>query len=93
MTRDDFKTGLHREGYEVGEKELGPHHASEPHAHEFDVRLLVVDGALTLALEGGLQTYAAGQICNLAAGTTHEEQTQDAGARYIVGRRVPASVS
>ncbi len=91
MSRDEFETGLRRDGYELGEKTLGPDHASAPHAHEFDVRLLVLDGALTLALDDGSQTYGVGQICNLAAGTTHEERTQADGAHYLVGRRVPAN--
>ena len=56
------------------------------HAYEFDARVFVPDGSITLvfAEPGHLWT---GRLCSVPAGTMHEEHTEAPGVRYVSGRR------
>jgi uncharacterized cupin superfamily protein len=51
------------------------------------VRLLVLDGAITLVRGDQRQAFGPGDTCSLPAGTLHEEHTGAAGVSYLAGRR------
>ncbi len=87
MTRADFETELLREGYEVREGGIEPNVHREAHAHEFDARVFVLDGSITLVFGKDRVTYGPGDSCSVPAGTVHEEHTEAAGVRYVSGRR------
>ena len=87
MTRAQFEAELLREGYEVREGEIKPNVHREAHAHEFDARLFVLDGSITLVFGEGRVTYGPGDFCSVPAGTSHEEHTEADGVRYVSGRR------
>ena len=87
MTRADFEAELRREGYEVGEGEIKPDVHRELHAHDFDARLFVVTGTLTLAFENNRVSYRPGESCHVPAGTVHAEHTEADGVRYVFGKR------
>ena len=53
------------------------------HAHEFDARLLVIEGAMTINAEGHERTYRAGDSFAMTAGCRHTEQSGPEGARYL----------
>jgi len=89
MTRAEFEAELLREGYEVRDGEIEPHVHREAHAHEFDARVLVLDGSITLVFGTDRATYGPGDSCSLPAGTMHAEHTDAAGVRYVYGRRSP----
>jgi quercetin dioxygenase-like cupin family protein len=59
----------------------------EPHIHEWDARLFVLEGALTLVRGNGRETFGPGDSCSLAANTPHEEHTGADGVRYVAGSR------
>ena len=50
MDRAEFEASLRQEGYEVREGEIEPHRHREAHAHDFDVRILALDGSATSSL-------------------------------------------
>lgn len=87
MDRTEFETGLRREGYEVREGEIKPNEQRGAHSHEFDARLFVLEGTLTLVFGEDRNVYGPGDSCSVAAGTMHEEHTEADGVRYIAGRR------
>ena len=87
MTRAEFEADLRREGYEIREGEFQPNHHRGVHAHDFDARVLVLDGSVTLVFGTGPVTYGPGDSCAVPAGTMHEEHTGEVGARYVSGRR------
>ena len=89
MDRAEFEASLRQEGYEVREGEIEPHRHREAHAHDFDARILVLDGSITLVFGTERVTYRPGDSCNVPAGTMHEEHTEADGARYVAGRRTP----
>ena len=87
MTRVEFEAELVRDGYEVREGEINPNVHREAHAHEFDARVMVLDGSITLVFGTDRVTYGPGDSCSVPAGTMHEEHTEAAGVRYVSGRR------
>jgi quercetin dioxygenase-like cupin family protein len=87
MTRAEFEAELRREGYEVRDGELKPNVHREAHAHEFDARVFVLDGSITLVIGKDRVTYRPGDCWSLTAGTMHEEHTEADGVRYVSGRR------
>ena len=71
-----FEADLRREGYELCEGKIEPHVHRDAHAHEFDARLFVLEGSITLVFGDKRCTYRAGDSCNVSAGTMHEEHTE-----------------
>ena len=89
MNRAEFEADLRREGYELREGEIEPNVHRGSHAHEFDARLFVLEGSITLVFGADRRTYRPGDACNVPAGTMHEEHTEGDGVRYLA--RAPAS--
>src|SRR5436305_11110395 len=88
MERTAFETELRAQGYgEVVDRRMEPNLLNPEHAHEFDARLLVLEGAMTIAAEGSERTYRAGETFTMAAGCRHSERSGPDGARYLAGRR------
>lgn len=93
MNRAEFETKLKAEGYsEMVEREMPASETGLEHSHEFDALLLVLDGEMTIACNGKPQTFRAGDICSVPAGTLHTEQygSGATGVHYLAGRRHPA---
>jgi quercetin dioxygenase-like cupin family protein len=93
MDRAEFETDLQREGYEILEGKIEPNLHRGSHAHEFDARLFVLEGSITLVVGADRCTYRPGDACNVPAGTMHEEHTESDGVRYLAGRRPAAKVA
>ena len=87
MDRKLFEEELEREGYTVRESGMQPGEPKGQHEHDFDARLLVLDGEITIAWGDVLRTYRAGDSYSLPAGTSHDEIVGPNGVRYVVGRR------
>ena len=94
MKREEFEAAAQRDGYDLREVEIKPEEHRDAHAHGWDARLFILQGDITLVYEGGRHvTYRAGDTCELAAGTKHEEHTDASGVRFIAARRSPATRS
>jgi mannose-6-phosphate isomerase-like protein (cupin superfamily) len=93
MDRAEFEADVRREGYELREGEIEPNVHRAAHAHEFDARLFVLDGSITLVFGDERCTYRVGDSCSVSAGTMHEEHTEADGVRYLAGRRPAATVA
>jgi mannose-6-phosphate isomerase-like protein (cupin superfamily) len=90
MDRATFEAELLREDYDVRELHMPPDQTREPHTHEFDAKLFILDGVFSLVRDGVTETFRPGQICSVPAGTLHQEKTGAEGAHYLAGRRMPA---
>jgi quercetin dioxygenase-like cupin family protein len=66
---------------------MEPNAVNPEHAHEFDARLLVLEGAMTITVDGSERTYRAGDTFTMTAGCRHSERAGHEGARYLAGRR------
>jgi quercetin dioxygenase-like cupin family protein len=88
MDRTAFETELREQGYgEVVDRRMEANSVNPEHAHEFDARLLVLEGTMTIILEGNERTYRAGDTFSMPAGCRHAEQGGPDGVRYLAGRR------
>ena len=88
MDRASFEARLKAEGFpeiRVNEMPAGRHNAE--HSHPFDVRALVLDGDITLTVQGEARTYRAGDEFSMNAGCAHVEDIGAHGVKYLVGRR------
>ena len=88
MDKAGFEATLKTDGYiDVVDREVPAGNVNPRHSHEFDARLLVVSGEMTLVRENGTHTYRSGDVFEVASGTVHEERAGPQGVRYIAGRR------
>ena len=87
MKEAQFESALHRDGFDVERRSLPPGTVVAEHAHAFDVRALVLNGEITLTVEGVEYAYREGDIFVLPAGHRHAESVGPAGVDYLVGRR------
>jgi quercetin dioxygenase-like cupin family protein len=95
MNRADFESEVREEGYrEVVDRRMPANAINPEHAHEFDARLLILEGEMTIACDGEERTYRAGDTFAMTAGHRHTERCGPDGVRYLAGRRyqhAPAS--
>ncbi len=90
MERVEFETALREEGYlEVADRRMEPNKANPEHSHEFDARLLILEGEMRIISEGAERTYRAGDTFAMSAGCLHTEHGGPEGVRYLAGRRYP----
>ncbi len=88
MTEAEFLADLAARGYgEAQAKDYPPHTYGPLHTHDVAVRLLVLDGVFTLAEENGARSFRPGEVCELAAGVRHAEQTGADGARILLAKK------
>ena len=86
ITRGAFESDLRREGFEVvhGGKPAGS--TEELHAHDFDVRIMVLGGETTVTRDNKADTFQAGDHCEIPAGCQHTTKVGPEGVAYIVGK-------
>ena len=58
----------------------------ELHAHDFDVRIMVLGGEITVTRDNKPETFRAGDHCALPPGCLHTTQVGPEGVAYIVGK-------
>ena len=88
MDRPSFETELQQQGYaEVVDRTMAAGAVNPEHSHEFDAKLLILDGAMTITCGGEERTYRAGDTFTMDAGRRHAERGGPEGARYLAGRR------
>jgi quercetin dioxygenase-like cupin family protein len=92
VDRTVFETELREQGYvEIVDRRMEANALNPEHAHEFDARLLVLEGVMTITAEGAERTYRAGDTFTMSAGCRHSERCGPDGARYLAGRRYSAA--
>jgi quercetin dioxygenase-like cupin family protein len=89
MDRATFIAELEREGYEIVEREMAANHVNPQHSHDFDARVMVVAGEITITRDGTPTIYRAGDSCAVPHGYPHAERAGPEGVSYIAGRRMP----
>ena len=91
MDRATFEASLTSDGFQIVCVSMKPDAVNASHVHDFEARLLVVEGAMTIDREGApTQTYNAGETFALPLGCRHSETAGSAGAVYVAGRRKPS---
>ena len=60
------------------------------HSHPFEAKALILDGSVSLTINGNETTYLAGDIFHLLANIMHSERYGPQGVTYLVGRKETA---
>ena len=87
MDQRAFEAELKREGYDVTTSTTADAKVNPEHSHPFDVKAMVVRGALTLNRDGESRTYRPGEIFTMPRGCMHYESYGPEGAVVLSGRR------
>jgi len=88
MDATQFEAALKRDGYtETAIKSTPPGHTAPEHSHPFDVRALVLEGEITLTVDGKGTAYRAGDVFVMEGGCRHAEAIGPEGVRILSGRR------
>ena len=87
MTQSKFEAELRRDGYQIFYGGLKAGEMNPDHAHEWDARVMVLGGEITLTRAGKAETFRVGDSCTVTAGEMHAEHVGPQGVAYIAGRR------
>ena len=88
MNRADFESEVREQGYgEVVDRRMEAGAFNPEHGHEFDARLLILEGEMTIVCDGEERTYRSGDTFAITAGRRHTERCGPQGVRYLAGRR------
>lgn len=86
LTREAFESDLRREGFDVVNGGQRPGFAEDMHAHDFDARIMVLAGEITVTRDGKSDAFHAGDHCEIPAGCQHTTKAGPEGVAYIVGK-------
>jgi quercetin dioxygenase-like cupin family protein len=78
---------LEREGYGVFRWSDGPGADYEPHSHDHDESIWLLDGEIVFGAGGRELRLGPGDRLMLPAGTVHTAHAGPAGATYLIGER------
>ena len=87
MKREEFEADLLREGYQVFYGGMRANELVPEHGHDFDARVMVIGGEITLTRDGRAETFRTGDSCAVPANYPHAEQVGPQGVAFIAGRR------
>jgi quercetin dioxygenase-like cupin family protein len=87
LDRQSFEETLKRDGYEIMINTTVGEKTNPVHSHPYDVRAMVLDGALTMSCDGKVETYKAGETFTMTRGCLHAESYGPAGAITLLGRK------
>lgn len=88
MNAADFSEQVKREGFTtLVEVVRAPNGGLGLHGHPFQSKALILEGDLTLVIEGVESHYRVGEIFELAHEQQHVERYGPQGVKYLVGRK------
>jgi quercetin dioxygenase-like cupin family protein len=88
----EFEAALRQDGFdEIGVKELPTAAQNKSHGHPFDSKALILEGEITLTVDGFATAYREGTVFYVPAGCLHQEAVPAGGVRYLFGKRYSAS--
>ena len=91
MERAEFEAALAQDGYEVVARGMAPNTVNPDHTHDFDARVLVTEGEITITRAGQATRFGVGEWCAVAAGELHAEHVGPTGVSYVAGLRRTAA--
>jgi quercetin dioxygenase-like cupin family protein len=85
MNQSEFEAELGRQDYQVFYGGLQAGMVNPDHAHDWEARVMVIAGEITLTRGGMAETFRVGDRCAVAAGEVHAEHVGPQGVAYIAG--------
>jgi mannose-6-phosphate isomerase-like protein (cupin superfamily) len=65
----------------------GPNAFYPDHTHAALTAHIILDGEMTLTMDGASRTYRVGDRCDVPAGAVHSARIGPQGCRYLVGEK------
>lgn len=88
MNSEQFLQLLLREGFpEPVEVQQVPNGQLGIHEHPFEVKALVVEGDISIVIDGLSKIYKAGEIFHLELKQPHAESYGSEGVKYLASRK------
>ena len=88
MNVPDLEKQLHSEGFRhTYVWEDGPDQHYSAHTHPVETAHVILEGEMTLTMDGRSRTYRTGDRCDVPAGTVHAARMGPAGCRYLIGEK------
>lgn len=85
---DEFEGQLLRDGYlDIKHRLVERGEDTQPHNHDFDTRLLILEGEMTVVCGGTERCYRAGEILEISASAEHCERYGTDRLRFVAGLR------
>ncbi len=91
MDRAEFEATLAIDGYEIVTRGMAPNTVNPDHTHDFDARVLVTEGEITITRAGQASRFGVGEWWAIPAGVQHAEHAGPTGVSYVAGRRQAAA--
>lgn len=89
MERLEFESAARTDGFSIVYSSLKPLTTAPNHCHDFDARLYVLAGEITITRDNAPTTFRAGDCCEVPCGTMHTEQVGPDGVAIVSARRRP----
>lgn len=88
MNSEQFLQSLRQDGFpDPVEVQQLPNGRLDIHEHPFEVRALVIDGAITISIDDVSKIYKAGEIFYLRFKQPHAESYGPQGVKYLASRK------
>jgi len=88
MDEKELAAGLQREGFQrTYVWQDGPNVFYPDHRHGEETAHIILNGEMTLMLDGQAKTYHSGERCDVPAGAMHSARMGPGGCRYLIGER------
>lgn len=65
----------------------GPNTYYSEHTHETETAHIVLNGEMSLTMDGRTATYRPGERCDVPAGAVHSAKMGPQGCRYLIGEK------
>lgn len=88
MNLAEVQKQLQSEGFRhtfVWEDEPDRHYSD--HTHPVETAHIILEGEMTLTMNGRSTTYRVGDRCDVPAGAVHAARMGPAGCRYLIGEK------
>ena len=88
MNESELVSQLKREGFtHTYVWEDGPNVRYGNHTHAMKTAHIILQGEMTLTMNGVSKTYSMGERCDVPADTVHAAVMGPQGCRYLIGER------
>jgi quercetin dioxygenase-like cupin family protein len=88
MHASSFETELRTDGFgEIVNGDMKPNEVRKVHAHDYEVRGLVLEGGIVLTCGSEERSFGVGEVFTMEAGREHAERASPTGLRFVAGRR------
>ncbi len=88
MNEEQLEKRLRAEGFKHTYVWRDRPHAFYPdHTHDTETAHIILDGEMTLTMDGQTHTFKPGERCDVPAGTVHSARMGPAGCCYLIGEK------